>query len=314
MSALALTEAQWMERMRQERSVKDKSYQLYPLGMEVARFLRAKRIEGCARATQESYETTLRLLTLDHRDFASLESFCEPGGVDLLNDFLANRWGDSEESTLDQRTGALNSFLIWAYETGRMSRSLRVKRRRRGDRKLRVAHPLETISEIAAAQETLRDQIFVLLMGRLGLRKMEVGSLRVKDIDLTADVVRLRKTKGGGPAEVPIAFKDLRDLLYLWMQEAERHPDSYIFHPRGHPERLPNKATVHRRFARCLENAGVEHFPMHELRHSAADRLWRLSGDAVAAKELLRHSKLDTTMGYLHPTGEDLRARMKEIE
>lgn len=310
-----MTETEWAAKMRDERLVKDKTYQLYPLGMEVARFLRAKRVEGASVNTRDSYETTLRLFTLDHRDLETLERFCEPDGKDLVVAFLDERWGDSQPATLDQRTKAVNSFFAWAEDTGRTSKLIRIKRKWVGERRqIRAAHAMETIRAIAAAQPTLRDQIFVLLMGRLGLRKMEAGNLRVGDVDLAADVIRLRVTKGGMPAVIPIADRELRDLLYLWMQEKPRNPNVYIFHPAGHPERRPNQSTVHRRFAKCLERAGVAHFPMHEMRHSAADHIARKTRSDLAASELLRHSDPSVTRRYLHPTGDDLRAWILESE
>ena len=45
---------------------------------------------------------------------------------------------------------------------------------------------------------------------------------------------------------------------------------------------------------------------LHELRHSAADNLWRETGNLLLAQQLLRHESVATTQAYLHPTREDL--------
>jgi site-specific recombinase XerC len=52
---------------------------------------------------------------------------------------------------------------------------------------------------------------------------------------------------------------------------------------------------------------------MHELRHSAIDEIRRQTGDIVAAMQLARHESVATTQTYLHPTQEDLIARMREV-
>jgi site-specific recombinase XerD len=114
---------------------------------------------------------------------------------------------------------------------------------------------------------------------------------------------------------VPIAYEDVRGVLNAWVREHEgHHPDTRLIAPRDCPTRPCNEATAHRRFKKCLADAGAEDFEMHELRHSAADHIHRETRDPVAAQELLRHASLATTRGYLHPTHEDLRERMREAD
>lgn len=312
-SAALLTESQWAQRLREERAVRSKAYQLHPLGMEVARFLRAKRLERCSPNTLLSYETTLCRFVLDHRDIDQLEHFAGGQGSDLVNEFLEHHWGEASEATIDNRVGAMRSFFAWAEETDRISRLPRVKRRRVTQGKVREAHSLEAIRLIVAAQDDIADEVGLLLMGRLGFRKDDVRRFQVRDVDIAHDRVFVRQGKGGKPAELPIVFDELREALVLWLAQAGG-PEVYLWHPQGRPLVAPDPATVHRRFKRCLERAGVDDFPMHELRHSAGDRLWRETGDVVAASQLLRHSRLDTTQRYLHPTPEDLRARMRASE
>jgi integrase len=62
------------------------------------------------------------------------------------------------------------------------------------------------------------------------------------------------------------------------------------------------------------KRAGVGGFTLHELRHSALDRIYRETGDLYAAKQLARHVSVRTTEAYLHPTADDLRARMLESD
>lgn len=74
-------------------------------------------------------------------------------------------------------------------------------------------------------------------------------------------------------------------------------------------------ASVHRWFKRCLERAALPAtIKPHEMRHSAADHLWRGTGNLVMAQELLRHASPDTTRAYLHPTRRDLADAMQRIE
>ena len=68
-------------------------------------------------------------------------------------------------------------------------------------------------------------------------------------------------------------------------------------------------------FKDCLQRAGLPNtIKMHELRHSAADNLWRESGNLTMAQRLLRHSSPATTAGYLHPILDDLEAALAALD
>lgn len=53
---------------------------------------------------------------------------------------------------------------------------------------------------------------------------------------------------------------------------------------------------------------------LHELRHSAADNLWRASGNLMLAQQLLRHESVATTQAYLHPTRDDLAEALARLQ
>ena len=47
--------------------------------------------------------------------------------------------------------------------------------------------------------------------------------------------------------------------------------------------------------------------------HSAADNLWRQTGNLMLAQQLLRHESVATTQAYLHPTRDDLAAALRGL-
>jgi site-specific recombinase XerD len=307
-----LTEAEWAAQTRAELDVKDKSSRRYPVGEEVGRFLRSLRVERRTQSTRDSYGTVLRRLVLDHRDYASLAQFTS----DDLYAFLDRHWGDSEGDTMGQRAACIRSFFAWATRSERLegrnpAEAIRVPRVRR---RLRLAKELAEIRMLASAQPRISDEAAILIMGRLGLRKTEASHIQARDVDLAHDLLYIRRAKGGKPAELPLVFDDVRQVLSLWLSEPDRRPEDYLIAPERGKNRPLNPASVHRWFQRCCERAGLKGINMHELRHSAGDRLWRKTGDLIAAQEILRHQSVRTTQDYLHPTAEDLRARMRESD
>jgi integrase/recombinase XerC len=176
----------------------------------------------------------------------------------------------------------------------------------------RQAYTPELIDTLVQAQPTLRDQIALQLLGRLALRKNELRLLKVKDIDLAHSTVRIHG-KGGKIVVLPIGFEDLKADLEVHL--VGRDPDKHLIYPKGHPLRPMNPASVHRWLKRALERAGLPtSIKTHELRHSAADHLWRATGNLMLASQLLRHESVATTQAYLHPTREDLAAGLASLE
>jgi integrase/recombinase XerD len=68
-------------------------------------------------------------------------------------------------------------------------------------------------------------------------------------------------------------------------------------------------------FKKCLARAGLpSSIKMHELRHSAADNLWRRSGNLLLAQALPRHESVATTQVYLHPSRDDLARALAALD
>jgi site-specific recombinase XerD len=74
-------------------------------------------------------------------------------------------------------------------------------------------------------------------------------------------------------------------------------------------------ASVHRWFKAALERAGLSSsVKIHELRHSAADNLWRETGNLLLAQQLFRHESVATTQQYLHPNRDDLDTALRTLD
>ena len=175
---------------------------------------------------------------------------------------------------------------------------------------VRIPHPRGQIRELIDKQNNPRDRC-ALGLTRLGLRKNDLRLLQIRDIDLEQDIVILRHGKRGKEAILPIAYNEVRQDLKEHV--AAREPDEYLLYPKRDRTQPMNHSSIHRWFKRCLSRADLPDFPMHELRHSAADEIWRETGNIVLAQQLLRHKNIETTRRYLHPTLDDLRAGMRVV-
>ena len=74
-------------------------------------------------------------------------------------------------------------------------------------------------------------------------------------------------------------------------------------------ERYPfTKSGWRKQWSRALKAAGIEDFRFHDLRHTAATRTLRASGNMKAVQKMLGHSDITTTARYAHVMVDDVRA------
>jgi site-specific recombinase XerD len=288
--------------------MKDKGYRVSPVGGEVGRFLRSLRWADKAENTLETYELVLARLALDYAHYETLDQFT----AETLREFLDEHWGDSAPATRRNRLAIVKSFFRFAVD----ERGLEINPADRikppkPKRVERQAYKPAVIEKLRRAQPTLRDQICVQLLGRLALRKNELRLLKVSDFDLSRGTFVVHG-KGGKVVVMPIGFDELKRDLEVHL--IGRDPGEYLLYPRSDTARPMDAASVHRWFKRALERAGLPaSIKLHELRHSAADNLWRETGNLLLAQQLLRHESVSTTQGYLHPTREDLAAALRQL-
>ena len=297
-------------RAAEREAVKDKAYRGTPIGGEAGRFLRALRWSDKAQNTLDTYEIVLAKLSYD---FAHLE--LQQLTPELLRDFLDDHWGEAAPETRRNRLAILRSFFNWAVDEDRLTvnpvAKFKPPRRRITERQ---AYPRDVIQKLIAAQPTLRDQVALRLLGQLGLRKNELRVLKVGDIDLQRGHITVHG-KGDKIVVMPLAFRELAEEAYLHISGEGRAPDEYLLYPKRARTRPMDPAALHRWFKRCLERAGLpDSVKLHELRHSAADEIWRVTGDIVMAQKLLRHESVGTTQAYLHPRREDLADAMRSVD
>jgi integrase/recombinase XerC len=282
-----------------------------PIGEQVDAYLDALEYEDAARNTIDAYTHVLGLLAVEHPSFA-LADLEPPQGGGVVRAFLDRHWSDKSPATRRQRLAIVRSFLRWLVGEGLLAANpaTNIKGPKlRGEE--RHAHSPARVRTLIYAQENERDRVCLMLLGWLGLRKNELRQLQVRHVDLIAGRIIVHG-KGGTVNALPIGYKILHGALYALL--ADRNPDEYLLYPRSHTERPMDPASVHRWWSLCLQQAGLEHFPMHELRHSAAQALYDETGDPLLAQMLLCHADLKTTRGYLHPPLERLEAALSAME
>jgi len=200
-----------------------------------------------------------------------------------------------------------------------------VKMVKKSDKPSRVSRPLDATESAALINmiNSLEGQKpwwiwpCLSLLVKLGLRVrvdlIEMSRNRVVAA-LKSDVLEIQ-TKGGKSRRLPANFveNELKTLLTVdksWNTVADIISPKTPINDRS--------AAAYRKVYRALrvisEGAGIDPSTIypHRLRHTAADKLWKKTGDLLKVKEFLGHNQVTTTERYLQ--GERIDEIGKDLE
>lgn len=155
------------------------------------------------------------------------------------------------------------------------------------------------VERLFSAKLSLKERCVVGLLYGCGMRISEVCNLRIQDIDSTNQRIKVVQGKGGKDRFTLLPPTLLEQLRACYV--ATGRPKEYMF------TSTQTQNAIHVRSMQLVVNsamnkAGFEagRFTAHTLRHSFATHLLNQGNNIHVIKTLLGHSKLETTMIYLH--------------
>lgn len=154
-------------------------------------------------------------------------------------------------------------------------------------------------------------RVLVLAAAMTGLRQSELLGLRWRDVDWTAQRIRVRNTfvRGEHSTEgksdlstrrsVPMADRLAGELDRWSRRTAYAGDDDLVF---AHPEKgTPlDRSKATKRFKAACRQAGVREVRFHDLRHTFATRLAASGQPLRTIQEFLGHADSKTTQIYAH--------------
>jgi integrase len=181
---------------------------------------------------------------------------------------------------------------------------------------------------ISALVDHVDAQLIICLSFFVGLRPGEIQGLRWEDFDTVPDVsgirwVHIRRAVARnvvGETKTPASVASLPLVapvlipLGLWHQKRNKPTEGWIFpNSKGKPVDL--RSVVGRTIVPTLQAKKIEWRTLYAGRRGAATLLTQLTGDALAAKELLRHKTIAVTQAkYVKSIPEALLRGIKLLE
>lgn len=220
--------------------------------------------------------------------------------VELSEQKLTNR-------SINRKMSSLRSFYRFLLKVGEVEvNPLQLHRSLKMEKKLQLPFSIREIDEVRNMLvdkedfNSVRDLLIVEMLYCLGLRRAELVSLEVKDVDFYLHQVKIQG-KGNKVRVIPMV-QTVEDLLKkyltyraLVMSEMEMCT-ALLVNDKGNKI---NEMFVYRVINGYFSNATTkEKRSPHMLRHSFATHLLENGADINSIKELMGHESLATTQGY----------------
>ena len=147
-----------------------------------------------------------------------------------------------------------------------------------------------------------RYRYIVKLAINTGLRQDEVLSLTHQQVDLSRKVI-IVKGKGSKMRTIPL---NETAISILAQRMKTRHIKSNLVFPSATGTKIQRQRLI-RAFKKAIDDAGIQDFHFHDLRHTFATRLAQAGVDLYRISKLLGHNDIATTQRYAHHCDESLR-------
>ncbi len=145
----------------------------------------------------------------------------------------------------------------------------------------------------------IRTYAMVHLAYTLGLRPREIGGLTLDDVSFTKERITLKDRKNGNPLQLPLPQETLKALAAYVVGARPESGHRQLFLGLSTPHDPIGADTV----CDCIKNIIVKVNPSataYWLRHTYAQNLLESGATIFEVKEMLGHSKMESTKNYLH--------------
>ncbi len=188
------------------------------------------------------------------------------------------------------------AFKEWGWLDENPIRKVNKMRESKG--RVRFLSEEERIRLLEACENSTYKPLYTIVVLALstGARKMEVMGLQWKEIDFNQQAIRLHFTKNREMRSLPLqglALDLLKDLNKV------RRLNTTLLFPGSNPKK---PFEIRKAWIRALNEAQIEDFRFHDLRHTAASYLAMNGATITELSEILGHKTLQMVKRYTHLT------------
>ena len=245
----------------------------------VEEYTHCKKVRGDQEAS--IYETALTM-----RHFERLVGKCNSKQITqtAIDEFILKRGQEIKRSTLNKDIRNLKAFINWCRENRYVNGEIRMKLVKEDERPVKSLTNTQIKKLLSASKsyQTLRMRILLAL--GTGLRRGDIESLSISDVDSESSYVttrskKTRKSMGSRPVPVPI-------MAELKKYVSGRNPEQ---------EKIFKDRFNQYRWNQIREGVGLGDFKFHDLRKTFGSILAQNGISTAVTQRLLEHSSSDLT-------------------
>jgi len=159
--------------------------------------------------------------------------------------------------------------------------------------------------------EGIRNETIIYFMVYTGLRLQELLNLEMSDVNISSEEVLVRQGKGQKDRIVPIHPKLIRILRNYINERKKRGIHGAHFFTGAQSEKPLSGKDIRNICHKLTLDTGI-YFTPHMLRHTFGRLMVEADFDIYKIKEVMGHSNITTTEGYLTVSTENIKRSFRE--
>jgi len=238
-----------------------------------------KKVQGVTEGTL--YEIALTL-----RNFERIVGKCNSKQItqNIIDKFILQRGEEVKRPTLNKDIRNLKTFINWCRENRYVNGQLKIRELKEDERPVKSLNDIQIRKLLIAAESHNGMNTRILLALGTGLRRGDIESLKIDDIDFANNYItttsrKTKKSMGSRPVPTPV------------MSELRKYINGSDSEKRG----LFNNKFNHKRWRKICEDAGLADLKFHDLRKTFGSMLAQNGISTAVTQKLLEHSSPNLT-------------------
>jgi integrase len=245
----------------------------------IEEYRKSKKVQGVTEATL--YETALTL-----RHFQRLIGKCNSKQIaqNIIDKFILQRGREVKRTTLNKDIRNLRTFINWCRENRYLNGNIKIKELKEEERPVKSLNDVQIRTLLTEAKPYPSIKMRILLALGTGLRRGDIESLRITDIDfvnnyITTNSKKTRKSMGSRPVPATVMSELAKFVSELDVEQGK----------------LFNGDFSYRRWRRICKEAGLIDLRFHDLRKTFGSLLAQNGVSTAVTQKLLEHSSPNLT-------------------